>query len=359
MCDNRGMPFSPLFSISIETASALTTIERARGFLEAAALSQDWVSKMQKRAFALEAHHTTHIEGTHLNLEQSQKLIAGESVDGVDAEDVKELLNYRTAFDFVAEYVLSQGAITESFIREIHKRLVNGVRGNSARPGQYRTAQNYIANSITKEIIYTPPPHFEVPVLMAELIEWLQNVYTTPSAIPPVLVAGIAQFQLVHIHPFMDGNGRTSRLLSTLCLYRSGYDFKKLFTISEYYDRDRQDYYNALQSVRNNAMDMTKWLEYFTKALATQMHEIQRKGIQAINLDGIVATYQLSSRQKYALEQLIEKGGFLTIHEYESLCPGIHRRTLQRDLLDMVEKGIIIQEGTKKTTRYRIHEKTI
>ena len=62
---------------------------------------------------------------------------------------------------------------------------------------------------------------------------------TRESAIHPVLVAGIAQFQLVHIHPFLDGNGRTSRLLSTLCLYRAGYDFKRLFTISEYYDRDR------------------------------------------------------------------------------------------------------------------------
>jgi len=68
----------------------------------------------------------------------------------------------------------------------------------------------------------------------------------------PVLVSGVAQFQLVHIHPFVDGNGRTSRLLSTLCLYRAGYDFKRLFSISEYYDRDRAGFYAALQSVRHN-----------------------------------------------------------------------------------------------------------
>jgi Fic family protein len=70
-----------------------------------------------------------------------------------------------------------------------------------------------------------------------------------------VIVAGIAQFQLVHIHPFVDGNGRSARLLSTLCLYRTGYDFKRLFTISEYYDRDRPAYYKALQSVRESGMD--------------------------------------------------------------------------------------------------------
>jgi Fic family protein len=72
--------------------------------------------------------------------------------------------------------------------------------------------------------------------MMRELVEWLR----ADTDIHPVLVAGIAQFQLVHIHPFVDGNGRTSRLLSTLCLYRSGYDFKRLFTLSEFYDRDRR-----------------------------------------------------------------------------------------------------------------------
>lgn len=345
------MPFRSKFTITIPIATALTAIERTRGFLEAANLSKNWVSKMQARALILEAHHTTHIEGTHLSLDQSERLIAGEKMSGVDSEDVKELLNYKKAFDFVADYVFSQGVITEGLIREIHRHLVEGVRENSAQPGQYRTLQNYVANAKTKEIIYTPPAAYDVPIFMTELVDWLQNERT----IPPVLVAGIAQFQLVHIHPFLDGNGRTSRLLSTLCLYRSGYDFKRLFTISEYYDRNRQDYYHALQSVRNNNMDMTAWLEYFTKALETQMHEIQFKGSHAMKLDALVIQYKLSERQKQALEGLLEKEGDFTIQEYESLCPGINRRTLQRDLSDLVEKGLITQKGTKKAAHYRVN----
>jgi Fic family protein len=345
------MPFEPKFIISIPIASAITAIEHTRGFLEAATLSKDWVSKMQTRALVLEAHCTTHIEGTHLRLDQSERLISGEKIQNVDSEDVKELLNYRKAFDFVADYVLSQGRITEGLIREIHRRLVEGVRGDAARPGQYRTIQNYVANSKTKEIIYTPPAPYDVPVLMAELTDWLQNEQT----IPPVLAAGIAQFQLVHIHPFVDGNGRTSRLLSTLYLYRSGYDFKKLFTISEYYDRNRQDYYHALQSVRNNNMDMTSWLEYFCKALETQMHEIQLKSSQAMKLDALVRQRSLSERQRQALESLMTSEKDFNIQEYESLCPGINRRTLQRDLADLIDKGIITQEGIKKAARYRLN----
>jgi Fic family protein len=91
------MPFDPKFTITLNIASALTAIERTRGFLEAAQLSKDWVAKMQARALILEAHHTTHIEGTHLSLDQSERLIAGEKMSDVDSEDVKELLNYKKA----------------------------------------------------------------------------------------------------------------------------------------------------------------------------------------------------------------------------------------------------------------------
>ena len=129
-------------------------------------------------------------------------------------------------------------------------------------------------NSRTREVTYTPPPPEDVPPLMQELVAWLRE----ESAVHSVLVAGIAQFQLVHIHPFLDGNGRTSRLLSTLCLYRTGYDFKRLFTLSEYYDRDRSAFYRAIRSVREQGMDLTGWLEFFVGGLATQLGEVKARG---------------------------------------------------------------------------------
>jgi Fic family protein len=171
------------------------------------------------------------------------------------------------------------------------------VRGNAGSPGEYRHIQNYVANSLTKEIIYTPPSPLDVPALMAELVSWLG----ADTGIHPVLVAAIAQFQLVHIHPFVDGNGRTARLLSTLCLYRSGYDFKRLFTISEYYDRNRTAYYRALQTVREQNLDLTGWLEYFTEGLATQLAEVQHKGELLIRQDVLTLKYGLSERQKAAV----------------------------------------------------------
>ena len=318
------MNFTPQFTITNRITAGLTRIERARGFLEAATLSENWVREMGNRALVLEAHHTTHIEGTRLTLEQAERLWEGDSVPEADPDDARELLNYRKAFDFVSEYLESglpaprpkpgefciyvlkcmddsfyigqtedfsrryqdhcskkvswtasrlpvepihwevfdsrekavkrerdlktgfgrkwlkrkyaavhlAGAsrqagdpITEGLVREIHKRLVEGVRGGlpvpgpqtgAAAPGDYRKIQNLVVNSVTGETVYTPPPAHDVPIMMAELVNYLNSETGTH----PVLISGIAQFQLVHIHPFLDGNGRTSRLLSTLSLYR-------------------------------------------------------------------------------------------------------------------------------------------
>lgn len=301
------MSFEPLFTISNAVTAALAKIERARGFLEAARLSEDWIAGMQARALVLEAHHTTHIEGTHLTLDQAERLFAGKPVPEANPDDVKELLNYREAFDLVAEYLGSGEPITEGLIREIHKRLVAGVRGDSAAPGQYREVQNYVVNSRTGETVYTPPPAHEVPCMMAEFVAWLRE----ETGVNPVLVAGLAQFELVHIHPFLDGNGRTARLLSTLCLYRSGYDFKRLFTISEYYDRDRATYYQALQGVRDSGMDLTGWLEFYVEGLATQMREVQERGERVIRRDVILAGARkagLKERPVSVLVFLLDKG---------------------------------------------------
>ena len=342
----------PNFTITNAIAVALTGIERTRGFLEAATLSEEWMTAMSTRALVLEAHYTTHIEGTDLTLEQSERLLAGETVPEADPDDVQELLNYRRAFEFVSSYLDSGAPITQGLIREIHKHMVEGVRGGAAAPGEYRKLQNYVVNSRTGEVVYTPPPAHDVPILMGELVVWLNE----GADVHPVLASGVAQFQLVHIHPFLDGNGRTSRLLSTLCLYRSGYDFKRLFTISEYYDRDRTAFYSAIQGVRDRGMDLTGWLEYYVEGLATQLTEVKERGERVIYRDVLAKTFGLTKRQALALGHVLEQGS-LVIQDYERLWPGVNRRTLQRDLRHMVEKDLLTTEGATNQLRYRLARK--
>jgi Fic family protein len=157
----------------------------------------------------------------------------------------------------------------------------------------------------------------------------------------------------VHIHPFIDGNGRTARLLSTLILYKTCYDFKRLFTISEYYDKDRPSYYEAIQSVRNNNMDMTAWLEYFVDGMRSQMEEIQKKGKKIIVSEKIVKA--LESHNLNLRQEKIAR--FLVINERidneqcQKLCGSI-RRTATRDLASLVQKGLLIMKGELKGAYY-------
>lgn len=273
--------FDPKFTITNSINNSLLEIERARGFLDAAKLKEDWIREMRSEFLLLETHHSTHIEGTHLTLPQARDILAGAPVAEADKDDRQELLNYKEAMDLISKDLEKGDVITEDRIRQIHRTLVKDVRGGSLEPGQYRVLQNFIMNSRTREIVYTPPPPMLVPAMMKEFVDWLSREWDASA----VIKAGIAQFQFVHIHPFLDGNGRTARVLCTLLLYRSGYDFKRLFSLSEYYDADRKHYYDAIQSVRDSGMDHTAWLEYFCEGLRAQLLGMREKGEQAIRKD--------------------------------------------------------------------------
>jgi Fic family protein len=140
-------------------------------------------------------------------------------------------------------------------------------------------------------------------------------------------------------------------LLSTLCLYRAGYDFKRLFTISEYYDRDRARFYRAIQAVRETDLDLTGWLEFFVGGLATQLGEVKAAGELAIRRDVLVSANGLNARQARAIEHLM-KVGRLDIRTFEGLCPETTRRTLQRDLAALESKGLLRHEGETSALVY-------
>ena len=359
--------FSPKFKITQTMLNHLMEIEQARGFLKASKLSDQWIKKMSRNAFLLETHHTTHIEGTRLTFAQSKKILAGQKMTGLDKEDIKEVKNYRDAFNLVSKSLKIETKITESLIKAIHKELVKGVRGGSAKPGMYRKIQNYVGNAVTKEVIYMPPKPEEVPALMKDFVKWINQ----KSDIHPVLKSGIIQFQFVDIHPFVDGNGRTSRLLCTAYLYKENYDFKKLFSISQYYDKDRRDFYSAIQEVRNQNMDMTVWLEYFVKGFLFQMNEVMEIGKKVIFRDVLIQNYNLSERQGLVIEHILENEK-LRLKDFKDLCSKINqagrvgikkttakvtKRTLQRDLKDMVDKKIIEAKGKTNQKFYHLLKK--
>jgi Fic family protein len=345
--------FRPRYTITDRVNNALLEIERARGFLDAANLKEDWLEDRRMDAMALEAHHSTHIEGTRITLPQAQRILAGEDVTEVDRDDRQELLNYREAMDFVSDYLGQLSDMTEGLIRQIHGILVKDVRGGTLEPGEYRTVQNYVGNVITGEVIYTPPPPEEVPHRMAQLVDWLNR----DKGMSPVLVAGVAQHAFVDIHPFLDGNGRTARVLCTLILYQNGYDFQRLFSLSQFYDTQRQDYYDAIQGVRDAEGDLTSWLEYFCSGLADQLMGVKTIGGSVMKRDAVMARADelgLNERQRKELVHILdnERASVDDIVRRFDLV----RRTVQRDMAMMVEEGLLEEVSSSKTDPTKVYQ---
>jgi len=187
---------------------------------------------------------------------------------------------------------------------------------------------------------------------MADLVAWLNSPQA--NALMPVLQAGIAHYECVRIHPFVDGNGRTARALATLVLYKRGFDTKRFFALEEYYNVDRPSYYEALATADQSG-DLTEWLEYFVQGIAVEMVRLEQRITalgqivqQAAGME--VAALGLNTRQIRALELLLREPRLTTA--LYSQWNRVSRATAQRDLADLVARGLLQQRGVGRGTYY-------
>jgi Fic family protein len=183
------------------------------------------------------------------------------------------VLNYAAVLRYIGGRSLSgEGGITEEVIMRLHALLVDDILPPE-ESGQYRRVPVVVGVPATGEVVYRPPDWSEVPGLMADLLAWLSSPQA--AALMPVLEAGIAHYELVRIHSFTDGNGRTARALATLILAERGFDTRRFFALDEYYNQDRPSYSEALRSVDAQARDLTEWLEYFVQGIAVEMVRVE------------------------------------------------------------------------------------
>jgi Fic family protein len=149
---------------------------------------------------------------------------------------------------------------------------------NTSDCGKYRNRYVVVGNRFTGKITFKPPSNEDVPVFMKSLVEWLNS--GEAKELDSVIEAGIAHYEFVRIHPFIDGNGRTARVLATLVLYLRGFDAKQFFCLDDYYDSDRQSYYKALQGVDQKTLDLTNWLEYFVGGVNVSIGKVKERVVR-------------------------------------------------------------------------------
>ncbi len=263
--------WQPHYSITPHLARWLMEIEAARVVVDQAIFSPTIEAELRQRARIRATHYSTRIEGNRLTLEQAEQVIQQKAatIQGRD-RDVHEVRNYWEALLRVEDRAAQGRVLSEEMIRRIHALVEYGAR---AKPTPYRDGQNVIRDSINGGIVYLPPEAKGVPGLMADLVNWINQA--EKENIPVPLIAALAHYQFVTIHPYYDGNGRTARLLATFLLHRGGYGMRGFFSLEEHHAHDLEGYYRALTVHPHHnyyegraSADLTGWLEYFIGLLA-------------------------------------------------------------------------------------------
>ncbi len=342
--------YTPLYRLTNKLMRSVGVIEAAKEVIENSPLVPAWEAKFREDAIIRTVHHGTHIEGNELNRTEAEKVLSGAKIVGRE-RDIQEVLNYRNVINFISDY--DKPEITLDTLKKVHEMTTKRILADEVI-GELRKTQVVVKNSQTGEITFRPPPALEVQFLLKDFFEWLNSV--SPEEVYPAVVAGIAHYEVVRIHPFLDGNGRVARAMALLVLFRQGYDVKRFFSLEEHYDREPMNYYESLQSVGRQNGDQTEWLEYFVEGLAIELTRVKEK-VKSLSTDLKIKKsmggqqLELSERQIKIVE-FIQENGFLQNKSFFELFPTISEDTVLRDLNDLMKKGILKKEGTTKGAKY-------
>ncbi|MBU0535253.1 Fic family protein [Patescibacteria group bacterium] len=265
----------PRYQITHLILDHLTKISAAREVIINAPLVPKWELDLRREALIRSAHASTSIEGNSLSYEEVSNLEIGREVTAF-GKDRQEVLNYFDALKYLDKLIMVE-KITNKDILKLHKMITTKTLDNPEYSGKYRHGNQYVivGNRFTGEITYKPPATREVPELMEDFLDFINEIDF--KKLNPVLVAGIVHYEFVRIHPFIDGNGRTARILATYILLKSGFDTKRFFALDDFYNSDRPGYYAALKTVNSTKRELTEWLEYFCEGVDVSLEAVRKK----------------------------------------------------------------------------------
>ena len=305
------MVWEPKYTITKEILDNLTKIEAIKNSFDDKPLSPVLLSSLHNSAKINSTHYSTKIEGNMLTLEEvTQSLNSmAKYVAPHRPRDEKEVKNYYNALSYMEDYLTKGSELNETFIKKIHA-MIEGQKS----PTPYRTEQNAIYDSTDGSLVYLPPEVKDVAPMMADLLLWLAD---NISVLPTPVAAGLFHYQFVTIHPYIDGNGRTARLITSFIMRKFGYGLKGIYSLDEYYAQDLQTYYRALATHPHHnyyegrhEADLTGWLNYFIAGVASAFSNIETKAIEeadkGFTVDKSPLIRNLDIHQRKVLELFVE-----------------------------------------------------
>ena len=243
----------------------LAEANRQIGELNAYSLLIPNVDLYIKMHVKIEANKSSRIEGTRTTVEED--LLDVTDINPEKRDDWEEVQNYVKATNYGVERIKNGFPVCTRLIRELHKILMQGVRGEHKTPGEFRTSQNWIGGSMPSNAVYVPPPHTEIAECLTDFEKFINNEEIDT---PDLIKIAILHYQFESIHPFLDGNGRIGRLLIPLYIQSKGMLDKSCLYISDYIERNKDTYkdtyYDMLTRVRTHN-DMIAWIKFFLEAV--------------------------------------------------------------------------------------------
>lgn len=340
--------FKPKYTITERLLANIKRIASLVAELNSRPLPKVVMVALEKEARELSAFASTSIEGNPLPLAEVKRILKHHPVNLRDTE--REVINYNQALEKLNS-LLQKGNIKLDLklILEIHRLITKGLISKD-RSGHLRNEAVFVNNPRSGQTVYWPPDQKEVRPLLEELILFIS---TNRAKIDPLILAGIFHKQFVIIHPFMDGNGRTTRLATKVLLASMGLNTFNLFSFENYYNRNVSKYFDQVGILGNyydekNKINFTGWLEYFTDGIIDELLRVKKE----LETSSATPETTLKPHHRQILDY-IKKHGFITDRDYSGITKRA-KATRNQDFNKLLSLGLIEKLGKGKATYYKL-----
>ena len=348
------MPRSDTLQITPEILRLIARIDEFKGAWRAlGTLAPDRLSALRRTATIESIGSSTRIEGSKLSDREVEKLLSNLAIQSFKTRDEQEVVGYAELMDLVFSS-WRDIPFNENHVKQLHQILLRHSEKDSRHRGQYKANSNSVAafdeNGVQIGIVFETASPFDTPRLMAELVAWV-NGERDKAQLHPLLIIAIFVVVFLEIHPFQDGNGRLSRVLTTLLLIQAGYAYVPYSSLESVIELNKEAYYLALRqtqgSIRTDAPNWQPWLVFFLRSLAEQVRRLEKK----VEREKIV----LGALPELSLQivEFAREHGRVTIGDAIKLT-GVSRNTLKQHFRNLVEHGHLNQQGSGRGVWYEL-----
>lgn len=353
-CNIGRMFIADTLQITPEILSIIARIDEFKGaWRSLGTLAPDRLAALRRVATIESIGSSTRIEGSKLSDREVEKLLSNLAIQSFETRDEQEVAGYAELMDLVFNS-WQEIPLTENYLHQLHQILLRHSEKDLWHRGKYKTNSNSVAafdeNGVQLGIVFETASPFDTPRLMSELMEWTKSELEK-ALLHPLLIIAIFTVVFLEIHPFQDGNGRLSRVLTTLLLIKSGYVYVPYSSLESVIEINKEAYYLALRktqgTIRTNAPNWQPWLEFFLRSLAEQVRRLEKK-VEREKL--VLATLPDLSLQ---IIEFAREHGRITIGDAIKIT-GSNRNTLKQHFRNLVTRNHLQQQGSGRGVWYEL-----